>query len=82
MNVDLDLLRQYNQSLPRYTSYPTAPHFGEGGGRQTLRAEVSPWHRRGPVATPRLDPNPRLCPQPCVSPREPMERTQGQGGDR
>ncbi|WP_251964554.1 oxygen-independent coproporphyrinogen III oxidase [Salinibacter ruber] len=40
MNVDLDLLRQYNQSLPRYTSYPTAPHFGEAVGRETFRAEV------------------------------------------
>ncbi|WP_263788232.1 oxygen-independent coproporphyrinogen III oxidase [Salinibacter grassmerensis] len=40
MNVDLDLLRQYNQSLPRYTSYPTAPHFGEAVGPETFRAEV------------------------------------------
>ncbi len=40
MNVDLDLLRRYNQSLPRYTSYPTAPHFGEAVGRETFRTEV------------------------------------------
>ena len=40
MNIDLDLLRQYNQSLPRYTSYPTAPHFGEAVGPETFRAEV------------------------------------------
>ena len=25
--VDLDLVRRYNQPGPRYTSYPTAPHF-------------------------------------------------------
>jgi len=25
--VDLDLIRRYNQPGPRYTSYPTAPHF-------------------------------------------------------
>ncbi len=27
MNVDLDLVRKYNRPGPRYTSYPTAPHF-------------------------------------------------------
>ena len=28
--VDLDLIRRYNQPGPRYTSYPTAPHFTTG----------------------------------------------------
>ena len=31
-SVDLDLVRRYNQPGPRYTSYPTAPHFAEAYG--------------------------------------------------
>lgn len=27
MDVDLDLIRKYNRPGPRYTSYPTVPHF-------------------------------------------------------
>lgn len=27
LHVDLDLIRRYNKPGPRYTSYPTAPHF-------------------------------------------------------
>ena len=29
INVDLDLVRKYDRPGPRYTSYPTAPHFSE-----------------------------------------------------
>ena len=29
IDVDLDLVRKYDQPGPRYTSYPTAPHFTE-----------------------------------------------------
>jgi len=29
VHVDLDLVRRYNQPGPRYTSYPTAPHFSD-----------------------------------------------------
>ena len=29
VHVDLDLVRRYNKPGPRYTSYPTAPHFSE-----------------------------------------------------
>lgn len=32
VHVDLDLVRRYNQPGPRYTSYPTAPHFSEEYG--------------------------------------------------
>ncbi len=28
-NVDLDLVKKYDKPGPRYTSYPTAPHFNE-----------------------------------------------------
>jgi oxygen-independent coproporphyrinogen-3 oxidase len=40
MTVDVDLLRTYNRSLPRYTSYPTAPHFAEDAGREVFWTEV------------------------------------------
>ena len=32
--VDLELLEKYNQPGPRYTSYPTAPHFSSDFGAQ------------------------------------------------
>ena len=28
-NIDLDLIKKYDKPGPRYTSYPTAPHFNE-----------------------------------------------------
>lgn len=37
---DRDLIDRYNQSGPRYTSYPTAPHFHEGFGPEGFRREV------------------------------------------
>jgi oxygen-independent coproporphyrinogen-3 oxidase len=40
MTVDVDLLRTYNRSLPRYTSYPTAPHFAEDAGREVFWTEA------------------------------------------
>lgn len=39
-NVDLELLKKYNQPGPRYTSYPTAPHFHEGFGPAAFRDEI------------------------------------------
>ena len=35
---DADLLRRYDRPGPRYTSYPTAPHFSEGFGEADFRA--------------------------------------------
>lgn len=35
---DADLLRRYDRPGPRYTSYPTAPHFHEGFGSRDFRA--------------------------------------------
>ena len=32
IEFDLDLIRRYDQSGPRYTSYPTAVEFHEGFG--------------------------------------------------
>ncbi len=34
---DPDLLRRYDRPGPRYTSYPTAPHFAEGFGEADFR---------------------------------------------
>jgi|APHM01.1.fsa_nt_gi glycine oxidase (EC 1.4.3.19) len=36
MNVDLDPLCRYNQSLPCHTSCLTVPHFSEGVGQETV----------------------------------------------
>ena len=35
--MDPLLLQRYAGSVPRYTSYPTAPHFHEGVGEATYR---------------------------------------------
>jgi len=40
LDIDLDLVRRYNRSLPRYTSYPTAPHFTEDVGRDVFWNET------------------------------------------
>jgi oxygen-independent coproporphyrinogen-3 oxidase len=40
MDVDLGLIEKYTRSLPRYTSYPSAPHFTEETGRDAFRAET------------------------------------------
>jgi len=36
LSVDLDLIRKYSQPGPRYTSYPTAPHFSDSFGPDDL----------------------------------------------
>ncbi|WP_130470503.1 radical SAM protein, partial [Candidatus Magnetaquicoccus inordinatus] len=37
---DRELIERYNQSGPRYTSYPTAPHLQEGFTAQEFCAEI------------------------------------------
>lgn len=37
---DLDLIRKYNQPGPRYTSYPTAPHFSNETDKAVLAAQT------------------------------------------
>ncbi|MFK7909666.1 MAG: oxygen-independent coproporphyrinogen III oxidase [Akkermansiaceae bacterium] len=37
---DLDLVRKYNQPGPRYTSYPTAPHFSGETDKSALAAQT------------------------------------------
>ncbi len=44
-SLSSELIRRYNRPLPRYTSYPTAPHFHEGVGHAAYAAwlgEVEP----------------------------------------
>jgi oxygen-independent coproporphyrinogen III oxidase len=38
MRLDYDLLARYDARVPRYTSYPTAPHFHDGIDSATYRA--------------------------------------------
>ncbi len=45
---DLDLIRKYNQPGPRYTSYPTAPHFADSCPTAQLAAE--PAKDRSPLS--------------------------------
>jgi len=40
LNPDLNLIRKYNQPGPRYTSYPTAPHFSEDTDKAALAAQT------------------------------------------
>ena len=37
---NLDLIRKYNQPTPRYTSYPTAPHFSEDTDKEALTVQT------------------------------------------
>ena len=41
MFVDIDSLKKYNRSGPRYTSYPTAPYFTEEIGPEDYRAHIA-----------------------------------------
>ncbi|WP_282297656.1 oxygen-independent coproporphyrinogen III oxidase [Stenotrophomonas sp. PS02289] len=38
---DPELLRRHDRPGPRYTSYPTAPHFHDGFGEHQLRAAIA-----------------------------------------
>ncbi len=40
IEVDLELLKKYNTPGPRYTSYPTAPHFHDGFGPREFYEEI------------------------------------------
>lgn len=40
-HFDPELLRRHDRPGPRYTSYPTAPHFHDGFGEHQLRAAIS-----------------------------------------
>lgn len=40
INVDTEILRKYNRPGPRYTSYPTAPHFHKGFDGVAFHEEI------------------------------------------
>jgi len=40
LDVNLDLVRKYNVPGPRYTSYPTAPHFSETIGWEDVKNQI------------------------------------------
>jgi oxygen-independent coproporphyrinogen-3 oxidase len=65
MDVDLDLLRRYNRSVPRYTSYPPAPHFTDEVGRETFRRTVQSSNTRRPEAPISLYLHLPFCRQLC-----------------
>jgi len=39
-DVDIEILKKYNRPGPRYTSYPTAPHFHSGYGPQEFKETI------------------------------------------
>lgn len=39
-NIDIDLIKKYDKPGPRYTSYPTAPHFSEGFSYESYLASI------------------------------------------
>jgi oxygen-independent coproporphyrinogen-3 oxidase len=47
MHIDLDLIKKYDRPGPRYTSYPTAPHFHEGFTSDDYIKEVEDTNRQG-----------------------------------
>ena len=50
LHVDLDLVRRYNQPGPRYTSYPTAPHFTEDYGPSEFADDLSAGSTNTPLS--------------------------------
>jgi oxygen-independent coproporphyrinogen-3 oxidase len=47
-NVNVDLLKKYDRPGPRYTSYPTAPHFSSSFGPGDYREELARTNEKGP----------------------------------
>lgn len=46
-HFDPELLRRHDRPGPRYTSYPTAPHFHDGYGESALRGAIVDSNRLG-----------------------------------
>ncbi len=40
LDIDIDLIKKYDKPGPRYTSYPTAPHFNESFTHENYLDEV------------------------------------------
>ena len=50
VHADLDLIRRYNKPGPRYTSYPTAPHFSEEYGPDAFSNDLDRASRETPLS--------------------------------
>ena len=63
LSFDMDLVRRYSGSGPRYTSYPTAPHFSPEFGEAAYRERVAASNAAGgPLSLYLLLP---FCSSPC-----------------
>ncbi|MBN8482230.1 MAG: oxygen-independent coproporphyrinogen III oxidase [Xanthomonadales bacterium] len=62
---DREVIARYDTNGPRYTSYPTAPHFHEGFGEAEFRA-VAHASNEDPIPAPlSLYVHVPFCPSPC-----------------
>ena len=64
-HFDPDLLRRYDKPGPRYTSYPTAPHFRDGFGADELRAAAGRSRQAHPERALSLYVHVPYCRNPC-----------------
>lgn len=64
-NFDPDLLRRYDRPGPRYTSYPTAPHFGADFDGAQLRLAITRSQSRQPRRALSLYVHVPYCTSPC-----------------
>ncbi|KAB7631885.1 oxygen-independent coproporphyrinogen III oxidase [Stenotrophomonas rhizophila] len=62
-HFDPELLRRHDRPGPRYTSYPTAPHFHDGYGELALREAIVNSNRRGRALS--LYVHVPYCSSPC-----------------
>ncbi|WP_052338462.1 oxygen-independent coproporphyrinogen III oxidase [Luteimonas huabeiensis] len=63
--VDLELLRRHDRPGPRYTSYPTAPHFHDGFGAADLRQAAARSQAADPARPLSLYVHVPFCTSPC-----------------
>ena len=63
--VDAHVLRRYDRLGPRYTSYPTAPHFHEGFDHAAMVAAIERVQQRAPTTPLSLYIHVPFCSHPC-----------------
>ena len=62
---DAQVLRRYDRLGPRYTSYPTAPHFSERFDRAAMQAAVERSQQQAPTKPLSLYVHVPFCVNPC-----------------